>query len=86
MKTRANLTPWFPGSVKPARDGVYEISRLLYSSAKRCDVRRYHRLEFRGSLWHYTMNSRMSYPGSLSSFGCFPQDGERWRGLSSPKR
>lgn len=76
----AKLTPWFSGSVKPVRDGVYEVRRDLYDFKTRKFVSKQHKLEFRDGAWHYTMSSRMSLPDSLAAMG----GGTRgvWRGLA----
>lgn len=32
MSTKQKLTPWFPGSVKPVRRGLYERKNSLYGT------------------------------------------------------
>lgn len=86
------MTPWFEADTKPARDGQYEVSRLVYSFKNSSFVRGRHRLDFREGNWHYPWTTTFSIPGSLAamSAGILPAmiPGEaRWRGLASdPKK
>lgn len=59
-------TPWYPASIKPARDGVYETQFPRERIIRR--VRD-------GDCW-YALDRR------ISLFGLPPNDGEQWRGLA----
>ncbi|HQR98119.1 MULTISPECIES: hypothetical protein [unclassified Polaromonas] len=78
MSKKQKLTPWFPGGVKPVRDGVYEAEWDYEDS---CIV--YYNY-FDGLHWHsgqiYLQDARPEYPrlpGRLG--GHIPKS---WRGLA----
>lgn len=76
--SKPKLTPWFPGSVKPVRDGTYLVKRDMCGCEG--DLMSTHRLDFRNGHWRYTARERTAYPGSMASMQghrCF------WRGLAS---
>ena len=74
-------TPWFDASVKPVRDGEYEVKRLIWDFRWRKFHLSYHRLEFRRGTWYYTRRARMAHPGSLAAMT--HDNACKWRGLAS---
>lgn len=69
----AALTPWFPGSVKPSRDGRYRAQDT--SMHCRCC---WITLEFRRGEWF----SDLCEPGGFSTH-FFTSQLRRWRGLAA---
>lgn len=74
--SKKRLTAWFPASVKPARDGVYEVRPLLGHIQPWFSYRR-------GGQWlgtTSTANKALSFGRKYGPTG----DGElEWRGLAS---
>lgn len=74
MTTQHNLTPWFPGDVKPVRPGVYETDAR--GSRLRCFQ------HWNGRFWGMackTLDGAELYADDSSNY----QD-DKWRGLASP--
>lgn len=70
------LTPWFPGSVKPARPGLYEVGHAWAMHRNSRNFLTGHRRFFNGKHW------RAGWCGeSVSIFGNHPS--HVWRGLAS---
>lgn len=76
MTTQHNLTPWFPGDVKPVRPGVY-ATRDPFGEWDGCTYK-----FWSGRLWGYASLTVYDAYGSKHLGPSSLQDNE-WRGLAS---
>lgn len=72
-----NLTPWFPGQVKPARPGVYEREYAGPPGGPWFS-------EWTGAQW--LSPARTPLVASKQVTRSFTQDSVRWRGLTEAQK
>jgi len=77
-ESKIKLTPWYPGNVKPARAGVYEVKRRI----ARCAIYRY----FDGKRWYYGGVDPKDAMYEFRIWKRFPHSQtppkQQWRGLA----
>ncbi|WP_175712162.1 hypothetical protein [Burkholderia ambifaria] len=72
------LTEWFPGTIKPARPGMYEVKREYCDGTPMPD----HYLQWTGKRWEYAYAFRLGHKGDYAHLA----RNEKWRGLKEPQR
>ncbi len=77
----AKLTPWFPGDVKPARDGLYRCKRKCWRGPICTPYIRIELLRFSAGRWFYPFDTEDTHAGGLASVNA--HHGDCWRGLAS---
>lgn len=79
----SKVTEWYPASVKPVREGWYEVRRKEYDGELDSSlfVTRVRMLKFRAGDWSYGKNSG---PGIKNGDPAvlLESDGDKWRGLA----
>lgn len=73
--TRLSLTPWFPASVKPIRNGVYQVETI--SMYGRCYAM------WNGRSW---LECKRSIKGAAGGYFESWWQSRKWRGLAKSRR
>jgi hypothetical protein len=76
MSAKPKVTPWFPGSVRPVRDGMYQRELLQSGDAIRRDT-----VFWRNGKWHYFEKGPAT---SVYQPHIAQGRGFRWRGILGP--
>jgi|GEM_PF-4207777 len=69
----AELTPWYPSSIHPARNGFYQVKCVEQASDEHIDA------YWKDGAWLYFRISKKGYPKYD-----VPLDVSCWRGLAGP--
>jgi hypothetical protein len=73
--SKQKLTPWFPASVKPARDGVYLTRKTGFSHD---GVYR----KWKNGMWHFNSDSVDVAAKETQQSPAIVQTDRQWRGLA----